>query len=121
MSEPDFDVLVVGGGVVGLAVAAAAAERGRGVVLLERHDGFGREGSSRNSEVVHAGLYYPQGTLKARLCVEGRRELYRLADDPLAERDLAAEHPETVQAMHARILSFLEEVGAPPEAAEPFA
>ncbi len=79
MNEPDFDVLVIGGGVIGLAIAAAAAERGREVVLVERHESFGRETSSRNSEVVHAGLYYPPGTLKTRLCVEGRRELYRLA------------------------------------------
>ncbi|MEN8184212.1 MAG: NAD(P)/FAD-dependent oxidoreductase [Myxococcota bacterium] len=65
-------VAVVGGGVVGLACAAALARAGHGVVLLERRDGFGREGTSRNSEVLHAGLYYPEGSLKARLCVRGR-------------------------------------------------
>lgn len=71
----------MGAGVVGLAIAAALVRRvpHLDVVVLERHDGIGRETSSRNSEVVHAGLYYPPGSLKARLCVEGRRELYALA------------------------------------------
>jgi len=70
------DVVVVGGGVVGLATAAALARVGRSVVLLERHAGFARETSSRNSEVVHAGLYDPRGSLKSRLCVAGRELLY---------------------------------------------
>jgi L-2-hydroxyglutarate oxidase LhgO len=70
------DVIVVGGGVVGLAAAAALARAGREVVLLERHPGFAREASSRNSEVIHAGLYYPPDSLKARLCVAGREALY---------------------------------------------
>jgi len=73
---PDCDVAVVGGGVVGLAAAAALARAGRSVVLLERHDGLAREITSRNSEVVHAGLYYPPGSWKARLCVAGREALY---------------------------------------------
>jgi L-2-hydroxyglutarate oxidase LhgO len=76
--EPDYDVVIVGAGVVGLAVAAEAAGRGRSVALLERHDSFGREGSSRNSEVIHAGIYYPADFEKTRLCLEGRREIYRL-------------------------------------------
>ena len=81
MAEADFDVAVIGGGVVGLAAAASLAKRSGSVVLFERHDEFGRETSSRNSEVVHAGIYYEAGSLKARLCVEGRRMLYELCDE----------------------------------------
>lgn len=76
MSEPELDVVVVGGGAVGLAVARAAARAGREVVLLEAEEVLGSHTSSRNSEVIHAGIYYPTGSLKARLCVEGRRALY---------------------------------------------
>jgi L-2-hydroxyglutarate oxidase LhgO len=72
----DVDVLVVGGGVVGLACGAALAKRGRRVVVLERHGGLARETTSRNSGVIHAGIYYPAGSLKAELCVEGRERLY---------------------------------------------
>lgn len=72
----DTDVVVIGGGVVGLAAAAALSRTGREVVLLERHDGYGREVTQRNSEVVHAGIYYPEGSWKARLCVRGRELLY---------------------------------------------
>ena len=70
------DVVVIGAGVIGLAVAAAAARAGNTVIVLERHDGIAREISSRNSEVVHAGIYYPAGSLKAELCVAGREALY---------------------------------------------
>ena len=73
----DFDVGIVGGGLVGLACAARLARAGRSVVLLERHSRAGQETSSRNSGVIHAGLYYPTGSLKATLCVEGRRLLYQ--------------------------------------------
>lgn len=73
---PEIDVVVVGAGVVGLATAAALARAGRSVVVLERHEAIARETTSRNSEVVHAGLYYPPGSLKARFCVEGRERLY---------------------------------------------
>src|SRR6185436_5761062 len=69
---------VVGAGVVGLAVAARLAARHPDVVILERNARHGQETSSRNSEVIHAGLYYPTGSLKARLCVEGNRRLYAL-------------------------------------------
>ncbi|MBM4061931.1 MAG: NAD(P)/FAD-dependent oxidoreductase [Planctomycetes bacterium] len=72
----EFDVVVVGAGVVGLAVARALALAGREVVVLEAADAIGTGASSRNSEVVHAGLYYPTGSAKARLCVAGRRQLY---------------------------------------------
>ena len=70
------DVVVIGAGVVGLAVARALALQGREVMLLEAADAIGTGTSSRNSEVIHAGLYYPQGSLKARLCVQGRDQLY---------------------------------------------
>jgi L-2-hydroxyglutarate oxidase LhgO len=73
----DFDVGIVGGGLVGLACAARLARAGRSVALLERHARPGQETSSRNSGVIHAGLYYPTGSLKATLCVEGRRLLYQ--------------------------------------------
>lgn len=72
----EVDVLVIGAGVIGLACASELAKAGRSVVVLERHGGPGRETSSRNSGVVHAGLYYPAGSLKATLCVEGRERLY---------------------------------------------
>ncbi|OOG39428.1 NAD(P)/FAD-dependent oxidoreductase [Polaromonas sp. A23] len=71
------DVVVIGAGVVGLAVGRALALRGREVMVLEAADAIGTGTSSRNSEVIHAGIYYPQGSLKARLCVEGKDLLYR--------------------------------------------
>ena len=70
------ECVVIGAGVVGLAVARALALSGRDVWLLEAADGIGTGISSRNSEVIHAGIYYPQGSLKARFCVEGKALLY---------------------------------------------
>ncbi len=70
------DALVIGAGVVGLAVGRALAQSGLETVVLERADAIGTATSSRNSEVIHAGLYYPAGSLKARLCVQGRVQLY---------------------------------------------
>lgn len=71
-----LDAVVVGAGVVGLAVARALALQGREVVVLEAQDSIGTGTSSRNSEVVHAGIYYPQGSLKALWCVQGKAMLY---------------------------------------------
>jgi L-2-hydroxyglutarate oxidase LhgO len=73
------DAVVVGAGVVGLAIARALALDGREVVVLEAADAIGTETSSRNSEVIHAGIYYPPGSLKAAFCVAGRDALYRFA------------------------------------------
>ena len=70
------DTVVIGAGLVGLAVARALALAGREVVILEAEDAIGTHTSSRNSEVIHAGIYYPQGSLKARACVAGRARLY---------------------------------------------
>jgi L-2-hydroxyglutarate oxidase LhgO len=70
------DCVVIGAGVVGLAVARALALQGREVLVLEQHRAIGMETSSRSSEVIHAGLYYPTGSLKARLCIAGRDALY---------------------------------------------
>ncbi|MBW6121166.1 NAD(P)/FAD-dependent oxidoreductase, partial [Pseudomonas aeruginosa] len=72
----DVDVLVVGAGALGLACAARLAEAGHGVLVAERERLVGSHTSSRNSEVIHAGLYYPPGSLKADLCLEGRERLY---------------------------------------------
>lgn len=74
------DALIVGGGVVGLAAAAELAGAGYSVVIAERHRRPGMETSTHNSGVIHAGLYYPAGTLKAELCVEGAARLYRFCN-----------------------------------------
>ena len=72
----DVDAAIVGGGIVGLACAAALARAGKSTVTLERHRALGMETTSRNSEVIHAGLYYPPGSLKATMCVRGAEMLY---------------------------------------------
>jgi L-2-hydroxyglutarate oxidase LhgO len=79
MSE-QVDCVVIGAGVVGLAVGRALAASGREVIVLDRNPGIGEETSSRNSEVIHGGLYYPTGSLKARLCVRGKGMLYDYCD-----------------------------------------
>ncbi|MDB4976259.1 MAG: dependent oxidoreductase [Myxococcaceae bacterium] len=81
------DVAVIGGGVVGLAVARALALAGREVIVIEAERVVGSHTSARNSEVIHAGIYYPQGSLKAKLCVEGKQALYAYC----AERGVAHE------------------------------
>ena len=77
----DFDAAVVGAGAVGLAIARSLAVSGRSVVVLEKEAAIGQGVSSRNSEVIHGGLYYPTGSLKARFCTEGRRRLYRFLEE----------------------------------------
>lgn len=80
MAEFDFDAVVVGAGAVGLACGYALSRRGLTVAVLEQDAAIGQGVSSRNSEVIHGGLYYPTGSLKARLCVSGRRMLYAFLD-----------------------------------------
>lgn len=76
MTKAPTVAVVVGAGVVGLAAGAALARAGCDVYVLEKSGAIGQGVSSRNSEVIHAGFYYPQGSLKAKFCVEGRRKLY---------------------------------------------
>lgn len=78
--DADFETIVIGAGAVGLAVARSLATAGHQVLVLEQHDLIGSETSSRNSEVIHAGIYYPPGSLRARLCVDGKHELYRFCE-----------------------------------------
>ncbi len=75
------EAVVIGAGVVGLAVARALALSGRETLVLEYAGVIGSETSSRNSEVIHAGIYYAPGSLKARLCVEGKQRLYRFCEE----------------------------------------
>ena len=76
----DVDAVVIGAGVVGLACARALAKAGREVLVLERENAFGTATSARNSEVIHAGIYYPTGSLRARLCVQGKAMLYAFCE-----------------------------------------
>jgi L-2-hydroxyglutarate oxidase LhgO len=99
------DITIIGAGVVGLAVAARVAGRNRNVYILERNEAFGRETSSRNSGVVHAGVYYPAGSLKASLCVEGNRMLYEKCErDDIPHRRLGklivATSDEEIEQLH---------------------
>src|SRR5690606_38518000 len=84
----DIDTIVLGAGVIGLAVARELALAGREVLLVEQAEAIGTGTSSRNSEVIHAGIYYPQRSLKARLCVQGKDILY----DYCGERGIPCRH-----------------------------
>ncbi len=110
MSAPDFDVAVVGGGVVGLAVARACGAQGLQVLVLEAADYVGSGVSSRNSEVLHAGLYYPTGSLKALLCVRGREALYQYcADRSIPHRRCGKLVVATSPAQHRRLENLYEQ------------
>lgn len=80
LEQLQTETVVIGAGVVGLAVASRLAALGQAVIVVESGDRFGEGMSSRNSEVIHGGLYYPTGSLKARLCVDGRKALYAHCD-----------------------------------------
>jgi len=77
----EFEAVIIGAGVVGLACAKKLASLGVKTILLESQQSFGQGTSSRNSEVIHAGLYYPQGSFKAKLCIDGRTKLYQYCID----------------------------------------
>jgi L-2-hydroxyglutarate oxidase LhgO len=72
----DTGITIIGAGVIGLSIAEKLSYKYKNIYVVEKHNTFGQETSSRNSEVIHAGLYYPEGSLKAKLCVEGNRMLY---------------------------------------------
>ncbi|MEC4684621.1 MAG: NAD(P)/FAD-dependent oxidoreductase [Nitrospirota bacterium] len=74
------EITIIGAGVIGLAIAAELSAKYDNIVVLEKHNSFGQEISSRNSEVIHAGIYYPEASLKARLCIEGAEDLYKLCE-----------------------------------------
>lgn len=75
------DILVIGAGVIGLAVAKELSSIKKDIIIIEKNKSFGQETSSRNSEVIHGGMYYPSGTLKAELCINGRQLLYQLCNE----------------------------------------
>jgi L-2-hydroxyglutarate oxidase LhgO len=106
MADFDFDAVVVGAGAVGLACGYALGRRGLVVAVLERDAAIGQGVSSRNSEVIHGGLYYPQGSLRAKLCVAGRRALYDFCDAHHVDYDrcgklVVATEPDDVDALDA--------------------
>ncbi|MBN1620969.1 MAG: NAD(P)/FAD-dependent oxidoreductase [Endomicrobiales bacterium] len=74
------DITIIGAGVVGLAVAARLSSSGKSCIILEKNSKFGQETSSRNSEVIHSGIYYPRNSLKAKLCVKGNKSLYEFCN-----------------------------------------
>ena len=107
------DCVVIGAGVVGLAVARALALQGREVMVLEAADAIGTGTSSRNSEVIHAGIYYPQGSLKAKLCVEGKGLLYAYcAERGISHRRCGTLIVATSQAQVAQLQGIREKAAA---------
>jgi L-2-hydroxyglutarate oxidase LhgO len=107
----DFDVVVAGAGAVGLACAYELAKRGESVLVLEREARIGAGVSARNSEVIHAGLHYPTGSLKARFCVEGRRALYQFLDAHAVSYDRCGKLIVAAEASDIATLEFLHEQG----------
>src|SRR3569833_1045289 len=102
-----IECVVIGAGVIGLAAARALAQAGREVAVVEANPAIGMETSSRNSEVIHAGLYYPTGSLKARLCVAGRDALYAYCEERgIAHRRCGKLIVTTSQAQQAKLQSI---------------
>ena len=103
----EFEITIIGAGVVGLAIAAELSAKYEKILVLEKHSTFGQETSSRNSEVIHSGIYYPQNSLKARLCVEGAELLYAIC------REYSIPHKKTgklIAAIEQSELKILEEL-----------
>ena len=80
MQSFDIDYLVIGGGVAGIAIATKLSSMGKEVILVEKNNLLAQETSSRNSEVIHAGIYYEEGSLKSELCIRGKELLYQYFD-----------------------------------------
>src|SRR3990172_2527324 len=76
----EINITIIGAGVVGLAIAAELSTRYENIVVVEKHKTFGQETSSRNSEVIHSGIYYPEKSLKTSLCVAGAAMLYEICE-----------------------------------------
>ena len=97
------DVIVIGAGVVGLAIAAKMSETHKDVIVIDKNQSFGEETSSRNSEVIHAGIYYPENSLKAKLCTRGKQDLYQYCQvfnvpyKPIGKLIVAQNNNEAVQ------------------------
>ena len=81
MTVERIECAVIGAGIVGLAVARELAMRGKEVIVLESENAIGTGTSSRNSEVIHAGIYYEPGSLKSKVCVDGKKRLYQYCDE----------------------------------------
>ena len=75
------DVIIIGGGVIGLSIARELSRSGKEIILLEKNERAGDVTSSRNSGVIHAGIYYPENFLKTKLCVEGNKLIYEYAQE----------------------------------------
>lgn len=101
-----FDITIIGAGVVGLAIAEELSRRYGNILLLEKNESHGQETSSRSSEVIHAGIYYPEGSLKATLCIEGRKLLYEACEKRgiphrRIGKFIVATNPDEEEALHA--------------------
>ena len=78
--EYKVDITIVGAGIIGLAIVAQVARNKREVCVLEKNESFGQETSSRSSKVVHSGIYYPPDSIKAKMCIKGKKMLYELCE-----------------------------------------